>query len=135
MSLDDSTMLCLYHVVQKIYPTLKAAGVDFTAEVVAYETDTSSVGEIICERAIDTDAAAVIMASHGKGRIHEFFVGSVTNYCLHRCKKPVVIFRSPPTIDTEGTKKKKSEKVDGVKVAAKNGGIATPEACPHVHAE
>jgi hypothetical protein len=93
------------------------------------------VGEIICERAIDTDAAAVIMASHGKGRIHEFFVGSVTNYCLHRCKKPVVIFRSPPTIDAEGTKKKKSEKVDGVKVAAKNGGIATPEACPHVHAE
>jgi hypothetical protein len=26
--------------------------VDFTAEVVAYETDNSSIGEIICERAV-----------------------------------------------------------------------------------
>jgi len=29
----------------------------------------------------------------------EFFVGSVANYCLHRCKQPVVIFRSPPMFD------------------------------------
>ena len=35
--------------------------VKFTAEVVAYETDNSSIGEIICERAADTNAAAVIM--------------------------------------------------------------------------
>lgn len=33
----------------------------YTAEVVAYETDNDSIGEIICEHAADTDAAAVIM--------------------------------------------------------------------------
>ena len=50
----------------------------------AFETDTSSIGEVICERAADTGAAAVVMASHGKGRFRELFIGSVTNYCLHR---------------------------------------------------
>lgn len=44
---------------------------------------------------------ATSQASHGKSRVREFFIGSVTNYCLHRCKKPVVIFRSPPTIDAK----------------------------------
>ena len=53
--------------------------------------------------AADLDAAAVIMASHGKGRVKEFFVGSVANYCLHRCKKPVVIFRSPPVAEHKST--------------------------------
>ena len=32
---------------------------------VAFETDNSAIGEVICERAADTAAAAVIMASHG----------------------------------------------------------------------
>ena len=40
---------------------------------------------------------------HGKGRVREFFVGSVANYCLHRCKKPVVIFRSPPVAEHKST--------------------------------
>ena len=112
----------------------------FTAEVVAYETDNSSIGEIICERATDTDAAAVIMASHGKGRVREFFIGSVTNYCLHRCKKPVVIFRSPPTIDAQGCTAA-DDKKEGA--PEKNGGGGAPstkakkeEAAPsHVHVE
>jgi hypothetical protein len=49
----------------------------------------------VCERAVDSNAAAVIMAAQGKGRIKEFFVGSVTNYCLHRSKVPVIVFRAP----------------------------------------
>jgi len=53
------------------------------------------VGEIVCERAVDSDAVAVVMAAQGKGRVREFFVGSVTNYCLHRCASPVVVFRAP----------------------------------------
>ena len=64
----------------------------------AYETDNQSIGEIVCERAADLEAAAVIMAASGKGRVKEFFIGSVTNYCLHRCKRPVVIYRSPPVV-------------------------------------
>ena len=57
------------------------------------------MGEIICERAVDEDVAAVIMASHSKSRVREFFIGSVANYCLHRCKKPVIVFRAPPTLN------------------------------------
>lgn len=103
---------------KKIIPVLNAAGMQYTAEIIAYETDNGSIGEIICERAIDSDATAVIMASHGKGRVREFFIGSVTNYCLHRCKKPVVIFRKPPTIDAEG----KGAKAGAHGSADKNGG-------------
>lgn len=117
---------------KKIYPMLKAAGVRFTAEVVAYETDNSSIGEIICERASDTNAAAVIMASHGKGRVREFFIGSVTNYCLHRCKKPVVIFRSPPTVDTEEPTKGNESSEAEAEGADKNGGLSSGK---HMHVE
>lgn len=78
-----------------MFPKIERAGFRYTSEIVAYETDTSSVGEIVCERAVDSDAVAVVMAAQGKGRVHEFFVGSVTNYCLHRCASPVVVFRAP----------------------------------------
>ena len=78
-----------------MFPKFERAGFRYTSEIVAYETDTSSVGEIVCERAVDSDAVAVVMAAQGKGRVREFFVGSVTNYCLHRCAKPVVVFRAP----------------------------------------
>ena len=78
-----------------MFPKIERAGFRYTSEIVAYETDTSSVGEIVCERAVDSDAVAVVMAAQGKGRVREFFVGSVTNSCLHRCAKPVVVFRAP----------------------------------------
>ena len=81
-----------------VFPAIHAADLRYTAEIVAYETDNQSIGEIVCERAADLDAAAVIMAASGKSRVKEFFIGSVTNYCLHRCKRPVVIYRSPPIV-------------------------------------
>jgi hypothetical protein len=83
------------YLARKVFPKIERAGFRYTSEVVAYETDTTSVGEIVCERAADSDAVAVVMAAQGKGRVREFFVGSVTNYCLHRCAKPVVVFRAP----------------------------------------
>lgn len=86
------------YLAETIFPTVDAARLRYTAEIVAYETDNQSIGEIVCERAADLEAAAVIMAASGKGRVKEFFIGSVTNYCLHRCKRPVVIYRSPPVV-------------------------------------
>ena len=83
------------YLARKVFPKIERAGFRYTSEVVAYETDTTSVGEIVCERAADSNAVAVVMAAQGKGRVREFFVGSVTNYCLHRCAKPVVVFRAP----------------------------------------
>jgi (2Fe-2S) ferredoxin len=51
---------------------------------------------------------AVVMAPHGKGRMKEFFVGSVCNHCLHRCEAPLVMVR-PERVDADGVKKKTSD--------------------------
>ena len=59
----------------------------------------------------------MIMASHGKGRFREFFIGSVTNYCLHRCKKPVIVYRSPPAKDAERTNEHRTEEAEALLAA------------------
>ena len=106
------------YVRKRLYTVLDAnEDVTYTSEVVAYETSNESVGEIICERANDVDACAVIMASHGKGRFREFFIGSVTNYCLHRCKKPVIVYRSPPAKDAERTNEHRTEEAEALLAA------------------
>jgi structural maintenance of chromosome 2 len=50
-------------------------------KVVKFATDNDSIGSIICKRAEKINAVAVVLAKHNKGKIAEFFVGSVTNYC------------------------------------------------------
>lgn len=52
--------------------------------------DNDSIGAVICKRADQLNASAVVLAKHNKGAIKEFFVGSVTNYvsvctCAHVC--------------------------------------------------
>lgn len=75
-------------------PILDKAQIDYKIDIVAYDTNSSSVGEILCEKAtLLDDAVAVCVASTSKGRLKEFFIGSVCNYCLHRCKKPVIVFK------------------------------------------
>eukprot|EP00775_Hariotina_reticulata_P007428 gene7428-7637_t len=49
----------------------------------------------IIKKAEELDAVAICMASHNKGRMAEFFLGSVTQYCTHHSKRPVIIV---PTI-------------------------------------
>lgn len=55
------------------------------------EVDTESVGHVLCKKADELDAVAIVMASHNKGRMAEFFLGSVCQYCTHHSKRPVVI--------------------------------------------
>ena len=43
--------------------------------------DTDSIGNVICRKADEVDAAAVVMASHTRSKLTEFVLGSVTNYC------------------------------------------------------
>ena len=50
------------------------------------EVDTDSIGNVICRKAVEVDAAAVVMASHTRSKLTEFVLGSVTNYCT--CAPP-----------------------------------------------
>lgn len=53
----------------------------YQLEIVRFATDNDSIGSIICKRAEQLNAACVVMCKHQKGKIKEFFVGSVTSYC------------------------------------------------------
>mmetsp|Transcript_25221 Transcript_25221/g.54824 ORF Transcript_25221/g.54824 Transcript_25221/m.54824 type:complete len:162 (+) Transcript_25221:155-640(+) len=62
--------------------------------VIKSETDSESVGHIICQKAFDLNATAVVMGNHNKGPVREFFMGSVSQYITHHCKRPVIIIRN-----------------------------------------
>ena len=82
-------------------------------------------GDMIIKKALEYDAAAVVMASHNKGPIAEFFHGSVTNYCSHHCPKPV----SNYTCSKSSTFRQKicpSEFNQPISVRLKLSGIAKP---------
>eukprot|EP01025_Chloroclados_australasicus_P031849 TRINITY_DN3225_c0_g2_i1.p1 TRINITY_DN3225_c0_g2~~TRINITY_DN3225_c0_g2_i1.p1 ORF type:complete len:371 (-),score=54.99 TRINITY_DN3225_c0_g2_i1:2639-3751(-) len=50
-----------------------------------------ALGDIICNHCKDIGAAAVVVASHNKGSVQEFFMGSVSSFCAHHSKVPVVV--------------------------------------------
>lgn len=72
---------------------VESAHIPFKVEIVRFLTDNDSIGEVICKRAEAINAASVVMASHNKGPIKEFFLGSVTKYATHHCKQPVLVLR------------------------------------------
>eukprot|EP01023_Acetabularia_acetabulum_P009686 TRINITY_DN14383_c0_g1_i14.p3 TRINITY_DN14383_c0_g1~~TRINITY_DN14383_c0_g1_i14.p3 ORF type:complete len:156 (+),score=26.14 TRINITY_DN14383_c0_g1_i14:551-1018(+) len=59
--------------------------------IIKSEVDTDSIGEVVCKKSEELQACAVVMAKHQKSKVTEFFLGSVTNYCMHRCTRPVVV--------------------------------------------
>ncbi|KAG2499538.1 hypothetical protein HYH03_002484 [Edaphochlamys debaryana] len=63
--------------------------------IVKSEVDTNSVGHVICMKAEELRAAAILMGSHNKGPVAEFFLGSVSQYVSHHSKVPVVIVKQP----------------------------------------
>ena len=95
-------------IAKRFEPILQKAGVKFVIDVTRGDTNNWSVGEIVCNHAKMLKATAVVMAPHGKGRMKEFFVGSVCNHCLHRCEAPLVMVR-PERVDADGVKKKTSD--------------------------
>lgn len=71
---------------------IQEAGVEFRLDIVLFTTDAASVGEVLVSLANQLDAAVIVMASHGKGRLKEFVLGSSTVYvCRHSKKIPVVV--------------------------------------------
>jgi nucleotide-binding universal stress UspA family protein len=92
---------------EHVVPLLDEASIAYKIDVVPYDTNVSSVGEIMVEKStLIDDAVAVVLASSSKGRIREFFIGSVCNYCLHRCKKPVIVYKP-----SEAEEKEEEERV------------------------
>lgn len=55
------------------------------------DTDTDSIGNVVCQQADALAVVAVVIAGHRKSQTGAFFMGSVTSFCTHHCKKPVLI--------------------------------------------
>lgn len=91
---------CAKYVAETLLPILDQRGnVTYKLDIIAYEMNNTSIGEIVCEKAKIIDVDLVVMASHRKGRLQEFFVGSVTNYCLHHSKVPLLVYKGPKETD------------------------------------
>ena len=54
-----------------------------------------SPGEIICDVAEKEQVSTVIMGSRGLGMIRRTLIGSVSDYVLHHCDRPVIIVPAP----------------------------------------
>lgn len=48
--------------------------------IVKAETDTDSIGHILCKRADELNVDLVALAPHTKSKLQQFFLGSVANY-------------------------------------------------------
>ena len=82
-----------HFVSQRFLPRLLAIRPDPVVHLVKAEVDADSIGSVVCRKASDLGAAALVMASHTKSKLQEFFLGSVTNYCCHHCVCPVLVVK------------------------------------------
>lgn len=76
---------------QRFVSKVEASKIPHQVEITHFNTDKDSIGAIICKRAQDLQTPAVVMAKHNQGSIKEFFLGSVSKYCTHHCKQPVIV--------------------------------------------
>ncbi|KAK9823281.1 hypothetical protein WJX72_001580 [[Myrmecia] bisecta] len=53
--------------------------------------DADSIGQLICHKSDEVDSAVVAMASHTKGRIARYVVGSTTQFCVRHCRATVLV--------------------------------------------
>ena len=66
---------------------------DYHVSLVHGAGDAESIGEIICAKAEELDAALIAMAAHNQGRLVRFIVGSVTQYCMRQARGSVLIYQ------------------------------------------
>lgn len=60
--------------------------------VLQAEGDSSKkIGQRIIKYGVDREATMIVMASHSKKPFTKFFLGSVTSYCTHHAKVPLII--------------------------------------------
>ena len=94
VSMRSCLPACLPARLPACLPAWPGGQVPYQVELVKFSTDNDSIGAIVCKRAEQLQAAAVVMAKHNKGAIKEFFVGSVCNYCTHHAKVPVLVMQA-----------------------------------------
>ena len=72
---------------------LAKRGVPYLIDLTYGAQRNTSIGEIICAIAEAIKADVICMATHGRGAMARFFVGSVANYCLRNATVPVLLLR------------------------------------------
>lgn len=72
--------------IQEIADRLRKAGLDTTALLVHGPTV-----ETILKEASDLDVDMIVLGSHGRGKVHELLVGSVSRGILHKSRYPVLV--------------------------------------------
>lgn len=55
----------------------------------------AGIGDNIVRMANDVDATAVVVSSHRKSMLAEFMMGSISNFLVHQCEKPVIVLHAP----------------------------------------
>lgn len=63
---------------------------------VAVETivEVGDAKEVICEAAEKKNVDLLVLGSHSRGPIQRLFLGSVSNYCVHHSKRPVLVVKN-----------------------------------------
>eukprot|EP00884_Botryococcus_braunii_P002094 jgi/Botrbrau1/11886/Bobra.126_2s0019.1 len=82
-----------HFITQRFLPKLGNLEPSPVVHVVRADVDTDSIGNVVCRKVDELKATALIMASHSKTKLQEFFLGSVTNFCTHHCRKPVLVVK------------------------------------------
>jgi nucleotide-binding universal stress UspA family protein len=55
--------------------------------------DNEAIGQVICRKAKELEASAVVVAKHTKGPLTDFFMGSVCKYCCTHCPQTLIVAR------------------------------------------
>ncbi|KAJ4780958.1 Adenine nucleotide alpha hydrolases-like superfamily protein [Rhynchospora pubera] len=56
-------------------------------------TEMGEPKEVICQVAEQQNIELLVMGSHARGAVERFFLGSVSNYCVHHAKCPVLVVK------------------------------------------
>ena len=67
------------------------AKVPFQLHVIVGPVDSEAVAKLVAKKSKDLDAEVVIVARHSKGKLKEYWVGSVTKALVKICPVPVAV--------------------------------------------
>ena len=71
--------------------TIAAMGLD--PAIVDRKLVEGASGQMICHVADEVDADVVVVGSHGRGFFKRVIIGSISEYVIHHCSRPVLVVR------------------------------------------